>query len=85
MSFKLSPVQKSLSGFVSVNNNLRYYLKSNIVVRNDLESLRPEMVRIITGGGSGHEPAHLGYIGKGKRKQTSHKLHSMRIDVPKLD
>lgn len=67
-TFKLSKVQQSLSGFVSVNNNLRCYRKTNIVVRNDLERLPPELVRIITGGGSGHEPAHVGYIGKGKQK-----------------
>lgn len=65
MSFKQSRVQQSLAGYVSINNHLRCYQKTNILVRNDLESMRPDLVRIITGGGSGHEPAHIGYIGKG--------------------
>jgi len=34
----------------------------NVVVRSDKKQ---DKVAIITGGGSGHEPAHAGYIGKG--------------------
>lgn len=60
----LIKVQNSLSGYVSVNNNLRHY-RNNVVVRSDIESLKPNIVRIITGGGSGHEPAHSGYVGDG--------------------
>lgn len=58
-------VQNSLSGYVCVNNNLRHYRNANVVVRGDIESLKPNIVRIITGGGSGHEPAQLGYVGDG--------------------
>lgn len=64
-SIGLTKVQNSLSGYVSVNNNLRYYRNTNVVVRSDIESLKPNIVRIITGGGSGHEPAHSGYVGEG--------------------
>lgn len=60
----LIKVQNSLSGYVSVNNNLRHY-RNNVVVRSDIESLKPNIVRIITGGGSGHEPAYSGYVGDG--------------------
>lgn len=64
-SISLTKVQNSLSGYVSVNNNLRYYRNTNVVVRSDIESLKPNIVRIISGGGSGHEPAHSGYVGEG--------------------
>lgn len=60
----LIKVQNSLAGYVSVNNNLRHY-RNNVVVRSDIESLKPNIVRIITGGGSGHEPSHSGYVGDG--------------------
>uniref|UniRef100_A0A336MJN1 Triokinase/FMN cyclase n=1 Tax=Culicoides sonorensis TaxID=179676 RepID=A0A336MJN1_CULSO len=63
--FILTKTQKVLSGFVSVNNNLRYYRKTNIIARNDLELIKPNIVRLITGGGSGHEPSSLGYVGEG--------------------
>lgn len=66
--FELSRVQKSLSGYVSINHHLRYYRKTNIVVRNDLELMKPDTVRLISGGGSGHEPAHIGFIGKGRER-----------------
>lgn len=64
--FSLTKVQKSLSGYVSINNNLRLYRKTNIVARNDLELMKPNIVRIISGGGSGHEPLHIGFVGEGK-------------------
>lgn len=67
--FSLTKVQKSLSGYVSINNNLRLYRKTNIVFRNDLELMKPNIVRIISGGGSGHEPSHIGYVGEGKTKE----------------
>ncbi|KAG4066000.1 hypothetical protein HA402_001247 [Bradysia odoriphaga] len=61
----LTNVQNCLSAYVSINNNLRHYRNTNVVVRSDIESLQPNIVRIITGGGSGHEPAHSGYVGDG--------------------
>lgn len=35
----------------------------NVIVRRDYSSI--ENVRIIGGGGSGHDPAYAGYVGKG--------------------
>ncbi|WP_347557912.1 dihydroxyacetone kinase family protein [Robbsia sp. KACC 23696] len=37
----------------------------NILVRTDLPSGPDRPVAIISGGGSGHEPAHAGYVGEG--------------------
>jgi dihydroxyacetone kinase len=35
------------------------------MVRADAEQVRDQQVAIISGGGSGHEPAHAGYVGAG--------------------
>ena len=36
-----------------------------VLVRADAERIRDKQVAIISGGGSGHEPAHAGYVGEG--------------------
>src|ERR1700748_382140 len=38
---------------------------NKVMLRNDAEQLRDKQVAIISGGGSGHEPAHAGYVGAG--------------------
>src|SRR6202789_3180566 len=35
------------------------------LIRSDAQQVRNEQVAILSGGGSGHEPAHAGYIGAG--------------------
>jgi dihydroxyacetone kinase len=37
----------------------------NVLLRSDIAEVRNEQVVLISGGGSGHEPAHAGYIGAG--------------------
>ena len=36
-----------------------------VMIRSDVEQIRDSQVAVISGGGSGHEPAHAGYIGAG--------------------
>src|SRR5689334_16129479 len=36
-----------------------------VLLREDAEQIRDQQVAIISGGGSGHEPAHAGYVGAG--------------------
>src|SRR3984893_13275390 len=36
-----------------------------VMIRIDAEQVREQQVAIISGGGSGHEPAHAGYVGAG--------------------
>src|ERR1700722_13001020 len=36
-----------------------------VLLRDDAEQVREQQVAIIFGGGSGHEPAHAGYVGAG--------------------
>ena len=43
-------------------NRLDGFPEIKVVVRTDWEKDR---VAVISGGGSGHEPAHAGFVGKG--------------------
>lgn len=57
-------VEDMLDGMVKAySNKIRKLDVGNIVVRK--ESPIKNKVAIVSGGGSGHEPAHGGYVGKG--------------------
>lgn len=57
-------VEDMLDGMVKAySNKIRKLDAGNIVVRK--ESPIKNKVAIVSGGGSGHEPAHGGYVGKG--------------------
>ena len=61
---KTSIIQESLKGQCLTNENLLYYPQYNFVIDSaQLES--KDKVRLLCGGGSGHEPAHGGYVTKG--------------------
>ena len=56
-------VTESLSGFASAHSDLvSLHLDPNFLTRNNKAQNK---VAIISGGGSGHEPLHAGYIGYG--------------------
>ncbi len=58
-------VRDMLAGFCFEHKErVSYGAKHNIVYRKDIKEMREDVV-IISGGGSGHEPAHYGYVGKG--------------------
>ncbi|RLV97184.1 hypothetical protein DV515_00012034, partial [Chloebia gouldiae] len=54
----------SLAGLVACNSGLRLLQGHRVVLRHDLQAIRGR-VALLSGGGSGHEPAHAGYVGKG--------------------
>nr|XP_020647985.1 triokinase/FMN cyclase [Pogona vitticeps]XP_020647987.1 triokinase/FMN cyclase [Pogona vitticeps] len=54
----------SLAGIVACNPHLQLLQGHRVALRSDLENVQGK-VALISGGGSGHEPAHAGYIGKG--------------------
>ncbi|XP_059566481.1 triokinase/FMN cyclase isoform X2 [Myotis daubentonii] len=54
----------ALAGLVACNPNLQLLQGYRVVLRSDLDSLKGR-VALLSGGGSGHEPAHAGFIGKG--------------------
>lgn len=39
--------------------------KLNVLLRRDIAQVKQSQVTLLSGGGSGHEPAHAGYIGDG--------------------
>ncbi|PRT54670.1 Dihydroxyacetone kinase 2 [Wickerhamiella sorbophila] len=57
-------VSTSLDGLVSANPSLAH-LNHNVVVYRPSYKSNPEKVTLISGGGSGHEPTHTGFIGEG--------------------
>ena len=58
-------VQDMMHGFYFEHNDkVNYDETNNIIYVKDIEKLK-QNVAIISGGGSGHEPADIGYVGKG--------------------
>ncbi|XP_050407646.1 triokinase/FMN cyclase [Patella vulgata] len=59
-------VDECLEGLVAVNPGLRLLEGHRVVVRSDIEEfVKSGKVTLVCGGGSGHEPAHAGYVGPG--------------------
>ena len=59
-------VEELLLGLVAVHPGLRKLPGHPVIVRADLDEFRGSgRVALISGGGSGHEPAHAGYVGSG--------------------
>ncbi|NSW77248.1 MAG: dihydroxyacetone kinase subunit DhaK, partial [Candidatus Atribacteria bacterium] len=57
-------VEEMLEGFVKANaDKVRRLPTERVLVRSDAPV--KGKVGIVTGGGSGHKPAFIGYIGKG--------------------
>lgn len=54
----------AFAGTVACNPGLQLLQGHRVALRTDLDSLKGQ-VAVLTGGGSGHEPAHIGFIGKG--------------------
>ncbi|XP_028916646.1 triokinase/FMN cyclase [Ornithorhynchus anatinus] len=54
----------ALAGLVACNPDLQILRGHRVALRSDLESLKGR-VALLSGGGSGHEPAHAGFVGKG--------------------
>jgi len=58
-------VQDMLHGFYFEHNDkVNYDETNNIIYVKDIEKMKQD-VAIVSGGGSGHEPAHAGLVGKG--------------------
>jgi dihydroxyacetone kinase-like protein len=54
-------VTEMLEGIAITNSDVIYHNSFNVISRKN----KIEKVGIVSGGGSGHEPAHAGYVGKG--------------------
>jgi dihydroxyacetone kinase-like protein len=56
-------VREALAGVAAAHPDLRVDLAEQVVVRADAP--RPGKVGLVSGGGSGHEPLHAGFVGLG--------------------
>lgn len=54
-------VEQMLKGIEVSNPDVRYDSEGNVIVRKH----KTQKVALVSGGGSGHEPAHAGYVGYG--------------------
>ena len=60
-----SVVREMLEGTVLLSTSASLLNDENVVVEADLPAPLQRKVAVISGGGSGHEPAHAGYVGAG--------------------
>ncbi len=58
-------VEEMLQGFAVLNPGAVRLPGHKVMIRADAEEVRDRQAAVISGGGSGHEPAHAGYIGAG--------------------
>ena len=58
-------VEEMLQGLTALNPDLDRLPGHGVMFRADAGQVRDKQVAIISGGGSGHEPAHTGYVGPG--------------------
>jgi dihydroxyacetone kinase len=58
-------VRDALEGFADLNPRLALLDSEDVIVRVDLPPPEGRQVAVLSGGGSGHEPAHAGYVGAG--------------------
>ncbi|KAJ0401056.1 hypothetical protein P43SY_005076 [Pythium insidiosum] len=58
-------VEDMLDGLVLAHPHLALVESEKVVLHRDFEAIRERQVTLLSGGGSGHEPAHAGFIGEG--------------------
>lgn len=59
-------VDEALEGLVASNPGLKLLKGHRVIIREDFEKVKNAgRVALISGGGSGHEPSHAGFVGRG--------------------
>jgi len=58
-------VEEMAAGLTLTYGGLQRLSDENVILRCDSDAVRATSVAVISGGGSGHEPAHAGYVGAG--------------------
>lgn len=58
-------VRDMLDGIVAAHPHLVLVKGENVLLHREFRNIRNQQVTLLSGGGSGHEPAHAGYIGEG--------------------
>src|SRR5438045_5546165 len=77
-------VKDALAGMAAAHADLiRVEYDPNVIIRKDAP--RKGKVGLVSGGGSGHEPMHGGYVGRGMRSEEhTSELQSLRHLVCRL-
>ncbi|KAI7827320.1 hypothetical protein BX661DRAFT_183043 [Kickxella alabastrina] len=65
-------VRNSLTGLAMANPHLAFDEQQKVTFTKDLADLRQQQVTLFCGGGSGHEPAHAGFVGHGALTAAEH-------------
>ncbi len=70
-------VREMLEGLADLYPGLALLSDEDVIVRADLPALDARQVAVLSGGGSGHEPAHAGYVGAGnvERRNRRRRVH----------
>jgi len=58
-------VEEMLQGLAVLSPSLARLSGHRVMFRADADAVRDHQIALVSGGGSGHEPAHTGYIGPG--------------------
>lgn len=58
-------VREMLEGLPDLHPGLALLESENVILRTGLPPAQHRPVAVLSGGGSGHEPAHAGYVGEG--------------------
>src|SRR3954468_10528033 len=58
-------VEEMVEGLAAIHPGLRRLPGHTVLGRADAAEGRARQVALVSGGGSGHEPAHAGYVGRG--------------------
>ncbi|KAI8987078.1 dihydroxyacetone kinase [Pilobolus umbonatus] len=58
-------VSENIRGLCYVNSNLRVMEREKVIYHASMDTIAANQVTIISGGGSGHEPAYAGMVGEG--------------------
>ncbi len=58
-------VREMLEGLADLNDGMALLDREDVIVRAGLPEPKDRPVAVLSGGGSGHEPAHAGYVGEG--------------------
>jgi len=63
-------VEEMVEGLAAVYPGLQRVPGQTVLIRSDLPDPAGRPVAVISGGGSGHEPTHAGYVGRGMLSAT---------------
>ncbi len=58
-------VDEALEGTALAWPHVKRLPGHRVLIRDDVDAVKETLVSVVCGGGSGHEPAHAGFIGAG--------------------